>query len=243
MVGFTPVASTRSIDQVVDQIRDAIQDGDLVDDGRLPAERDLAVQFGVSRGVIREAIKILNGMGLVESRQGAGIFVTLKPAPLISRALTISFKPDPDMVDDLFDIRVALESLAIRTAVRDASDADLHRLDAYVPDHEDGDTVSIEQASADDGAFHLAIAEISGNRYLEAIVQAVRGVLADAFPVTEHQREGIRLSRRAHRAIAEAMYARDGERAVDLLLEHVGGTHRSARRRSTGGEQAAVPDS
>ena len=243
MPGFTPVASTRSIDQVVDQIRDAIQDGELADDSRLPAERDLAAQFGVSRGVIREAIKTLNGMGLVESRQGAGIFVTFKPAPLISRALTISFKPEPEMVDDLFDIRVSLETLAIRTAVRDATDAELHRLDAYIPDHEDGDSVSVEQASADDSAFHMAIAEISGNRYLEAIAQAVRGVLADAFPVTEYQREGIRLSRRAHRAIAEAMYARDGERAVDLLLEHVGRTHRSARQRSSPGDQAALPDS
>lgn len=236
MPGFTSVASTRSIDQIVDQIRVAIRDGRLVDNGRLPSERELAAQFEVSRGVIREAIKILNGMGLVESRQGAGIYVTSDPTPLISRALTISFKPESEMVDQLFEIRVALETLAIRTAVRDASDEALHRLESYVPAEEDGDAVTIEQASKDDSAFHFAIAEIAGNPYLLAIAQAVREVLVEAFPITELQREGIRLSRRAHRAIAQAMSQRDGDLAVDLLLEHVGGTHIATRKRSSRGE-------
>jgi GntR family transcriptional repressor for pyruvate dehydrogenase complex len=236
MPEFVSVAATRGIDQIVEQIRAAIQDGRLADNARLPSERELAARFEVSRGVIREAIKILNGMGLVESRQGAGIYVTSNPTPLITRALTISFKPEPEMVDQLFEIRVALETLAIRTAVRDASDEDLRRLESYVPTEEDGDAVTVQQASDDDTAFHLAIAEISGNPYLQAIAQAVRGVLVEAFPITELQREGIRLSRRAHKDIAQAMLRRDGDLAVELLLEHVGGTHLATRKRSGGGQ-------
>lgn len=235
MPGFTSIATARGSDQVVEQIRAAIQDGRLTVGGRMAPERELAVQFGVSRSVIREAIKTLNGMGLVESRQGAGIFVTANPAPIISRALTLTLKPEVEMVNQLFDIRVALETLAIRTVVRDASDEDLARLEALVPAEDDGDLVSVEQASNDDLAFHLAVSDISGNRYLHTMVQAVQAVFAEAFPITEHQREGIRRSRRAHREIARAMSARDADRAIALFLEHVGGTLEGVRRRSSGG--------
>lgn len=238
MPEFTSVAATRGIDQIVEQIGDAIRDGRLANNVRLPSERELAARFEVSRGVIREAIKILNGMGLVESRQGAGIYVTSNPTPLISRALTISFKPEPEMLDQLFEIRLALETLAVRTAVRDATDESLRRLESYAPAEDDGDGVSVEQASADDTAFHRAIGEIAGNPYLQAIVQAVREVLGEAFPVTELQREGIRRSRRAHREIAQAMIRRDADHAVELLVEHVGGTHHATRKRSGGGQQS-----
>ena len=84
---FRSVLVTRSYEQVVQQIRGRIRSGMLVPGQRLPTERELADSFGVSRGVIREALKVLGSMGLVESRQGSGTYVCSNPVPSISRAM------------------------------------------------------------------------------------------------------------------------------------------------------------
>ncbi|HKG27352.1 MAG TPA: GntR family transcriptional regulator, partial [Thermomicrobiales bacterium] len=115
---FRSVLVTRSYEQVVQQIRGRIRSGMLVPGQRLPTERELADSFGVSRGVIREALKVLGSMGLVESRQGSGTYVCSNPVPSISRALTLSATTEEHSIFRLYELREPLDVAAARLAAQ-----------------------------------------------------------------------------------------------------------------------------
>ncbi|MGH2557596.1 MAG: FadR/GntR family transcriptional regulator, partial [Thermomicrobiales bacterium] len=108
---FRSVLVTRSYEQVVEQIHDEIRSGALTAGQRLPTERELAESFGVSRGVVREALKVLASMGLVEARQGSGNYISANPVPSISRALILSATPDEQSMQALFEVREPMEIL------------------------------------------------------------------------------------------------------------------------------------
>ena len=78
-MSFSAVTVVRPYEQIVRQIQEAIRDNALSEGDRLPTERELAETFGVSRSVVREAIKVLSAQGLVESRQGSGLYVRNRP--------------------------------------------------------------------------------------------------------------------------------------------------------------------
>src|SRR5215203_3230724 len=115
-MGFRSVILTRSYEQVVEQIQAGIRAGTLVPGQRLPTERELGESFQVSRAVVREALKVLAAMGLVETRQGSGNYVSANPVPSITRALTLSATPEEESLLALFELREPLEALAARLA-------------------------------------------------------------------------------------------------------------------------------
>lgn len=222
MSPFTPIATTRTTDQVVEQIRSAIGEGRFRHGERLPAERELAESFGVSRGVIREAIKILNGMGLIESRQGSGIFVQNDPVPVISQALTISLRREEQMIQHLFEIRIALETLAVKKATLHHTDADIARLRQFAPAPDATQPVpDLATAGLDDTNFHVTVANIAGNPYLQVLLQAIHSLVTTAFPVTEALREGMYSARVTHSSIVDAIVARDAATATSLMRQHL----------------------
>lgn len=223
MTPFTSVASRRTSDQVIEQIRSAITAGHFAHDERLPPERELAETFEVSRGVIREAVKVLNGMGLIESRQGSGLYARSNPAPVISRALTISLERDEHQVHYLYDIRRALETLAAaQAAVHHAPEqlAAIRRFTTAMPDSVSReDTLAV--AAEDDSGFHLAVTSATHNPYLVVLIQAIRELFTSTFPLAESQREGAASARETHARIADAIAARDAETAAQLMGEHI----------------------
>jgi GntR family transcriptional repressor for pyruvate dehydrogenase complex len=220
----------RTTDQVVEQIRQSISDGVFRHGAKLPAERELGAQFGVSRGVIREAIKILNGMGLVESRQGSGIYVLNDPVPAISRALTMSLRRESRMVHQLFEIRSALESLAVSLAVRNHTADDLARIRSFV--QVDGITaegeIPLEELATNDLRFHAAVAQSADNPYLVVLIQTVGDLLTSTFPVSEIVRDKMLSAQNTHASILDAIEARDEERAVRLMREHLARSENAA---------------
>ncbi len=115
-MSFSAVTVVRPYEQIVRQIQAAIRDNALSEGDRLPTERELAETFGVSRSVVREAIKVLSAQGMVESRQGSGLFVRNRPIESVSRAIVLSVSPDLMSVDRLFEFRKLLEVDAARLA-------------------------------------------------------------------------------------------------------------------------------
>ncbi len=113
-MSFSAVTVVRPYEQIVRQIQSAIRDDGLSEGDRLPTERELAETFGVSRSVVREAIKVLSAQGLVESRQGSGLFVRNRPIESVSRAIVLSVSPDLMSVERLFEFRKLLEVDAAR---------------------------------------------------------------------------------------------------------------------------------
>ncbi len=216
-------APERLTDRLADQLARRIERGELAPDQRLPTEQQLSEQFGVSRTVVREAVSRLKSMGLLVSRQGAGVFVA--PA---GQARALAFDPTVlqslESVVQVVEVRRALEgevaALAAQRitpakarAVREA----LERLDATVATGADG----VEE----DLAFHRSIAQATDNPQFERLLGFLEQYQRDAMRVTRTN-ESLhgafsRAVRREHEAIARAVIAGDAAAARRAAVRHM----------------------
>jgi GntR family transcriptional repressor for pyruvate dehydrogenase complex len=219
---FHSVLVTRSYEQVVEQIHDGIRSGMLIAGQRLPTERELGESFGVSRGVIREALKVLASMGLVETRQGSGNYISANPVPSISRALILSATPDEQSMLALFEVREPMEVLSARYAAERRTSGQAVAIVAAAEE-------SRAAALADeltlfgqcDNRLHQGIAGATGNPYLGTIIGAVREVLSQGILLAVGLAGRLPIAAEHHVAIAEAIARGDVDAAGDEMANHV----------------------
>jgi GntR family transcriptional repressor for pyruvate dehydrogenase complex len=176
-MGFDQVRQRRLSDDIVEQLERMILEGTLRAGERLPAERALAEQFGVSRPSLREAIQKLTAKGLLISRQGGGNYVVESLGSTFSDPLLHLLESSSDAQRDLLEFRHTLEaSCAYYAAIR-ATDVDRSRLreafDTLQDCYARVDEVSRAEEGAADANFHLAIAEASHNAVL---LHTIRGL-------------------------------------------------------------------
>src|SRR5688572_20217020 len=115
---FQSVAPERAYQVIVSQIERQITNGNLHEGDQLPGERELAEQFGVSRVVIREAMRNLQARNLVEVRHGSGTFISGKPGDTLTQSLTLLLKLEESSLLDLYVVRQALELVAAPRAAQ-----------------------------------------------------------------------------------------------------------------------------
>ena len=160
---YTPIHSGRLYEQIVAQIEERILKGDLRPGDKLPAERELAEQFGVSRTAIREAMKALTQRGLVEIQPGRGTFVTDSTSMVVRHSIDMLVRVGNETgTKDLVEVREILEpEIAALAAVR-ASSGDIEAMEDAVEamDQAMGDSDTFIEADLD---FHLALAQGSNN--------------------------------------------------------------------------------
>jgi GntR family transcriptional repressor for pyruvate dehydrogenase complex len=218
---YQAITISRSYEEVVRQIAGLIRNGELRSGERLPTERDLASAFGVSRGVVREAVKVLGALGLVEARQGSGIYV-LNDIPTVTRAFTLSVSPDMGSVERLFEFRRTLEVEAAALAARWRTETQLVEIvaasEATARAVELGD---LDAFGAFDNVFHAAVARASGNPYFEVAVATARQMQQDVVPLISDRIGSVRSAILHHQAIGEAIGARDPEGAARAMAEHI----------------------
>jgi len=194
---------------------------------RLPTEKDLAAQFGVSRGSLREGVRALAALGVLEPRQGDGTYVTsLDPRTLLSPLGFLADLQLPAHATDLLAVRRVLEAESVALAATRITDDELAELDQVlaVVDRNlesapDLDLVAIIHA---DTEFHRLIARASGNRPLAGIIDTLAGrtfrtrlwrAISDRGSVEGAQAE--------HRAILDELVRRDPERARIRMAIHL----------------------
>ncbi|KAF1022483.1 MAG: HTH-type transcriptional regulator LutR [Paracidovorax wautersii] len=181
-VSFAPLKPGAGLaDQVARRLETTIREGQLKPGDKLPTEAALVEQMGVSRTVVREALSRLKSLGLVESRQGSGVYVqTASIEPL-------NFDPaqsaSRDAVIQIVEVRRALESEVAELAAQRRDDADLARIRQAV------DTLADAVRAGRDGveedvAFHRAIAQASGNPFLISTLDYLAQFLRGATRVT-----------------------------------------------------------
>ncbi|MFI7635911.1 FadR/GntR family transcriptional regulator [Nonomuraea sp. NPDC049400] len=218
----------RLADQVAAMLSEEIESGRLAEGDKLPTEVELVKQLGVSRTVVREAVSRLRSAGLVEPRQGRGVFVM----PRRTRPLDLEAEVGDTMskVLQIVEVRHAIEGeAAYRAAIR-ATPADLARIrqalaaiDAAVAAGGDGVT--------EDLAFHRSIAESTGNPVMAATVRYLGEVLRSGIRVTRaneaRRRDFAEAVRQEHHAILAAIDARDAEAARAAAHLHM--THAAVR--------------
>jgi len=207
----------RNAAEVVSALRRDIADSKYLQNERLPPERDLSDEFGVARGTLREALRQLEEMSYVERRAGSGTYVTFNDnAP---PKVTEATRPL-----ELVDARFALEPHICRLAVLHATERDLVRAEKLILKMEGWDGNSDAFAEADE-AFHFMLAEVTRNPLLIWMTQKVADVRNHAqwaqmrsLTLSNTMIEGYN---REHRAILDAIRAREPERAAQAMKDHL----------------------
>lgn len=221
---FRPVRAGNAFEETVERLLQTIRLG-VVDPGeRLPAERDLAARFNVSRVTLREAIRALAQAGYVESRRGryGGTFVSRTPPRPRKRDLKRMARQLGDGLDDALTLRYVLEvGAAEAAAARELSDAERDYLRRRL---DECGGATLDSYRRLDSRFHLAIAEVSGSSSLTSAVADARmrlNELLDAIPLLTRN---IEHSNQQHAAVVEAIIAGDQDAARQAMAEHAAGT-------------------
>jgi DNA-binding FadR family transcriptional regulator len=236
---FVAMEPRRLYRQVAEQIRMLIDSGELPAGERLPAERELAERFGVSRPTVREALIVLEVEGRVQIRMGSGVYISGK-SPMPAAIL-----PDEDS-DGPFEIlqaRCIVESAIAEEAARCATPAGVARLDFILVEMEAALTIPA-RALACDRAFHTAITDIIGNSALNRFT----GLIYDSrispyFEKLASYFEGPhtwQLALQEHEAIRDAIRAKDPAGAREAMRLHL--TQSQKRFSESFGEEPARED-
>jgi len=225
----TPLAADRLSDRLAADLRGRIDSGALQPGQRLPTELALAAQYAVSRTVVREAVSRLRSGGLLVARQGSGVFVAAQDA---ARPLDFdnSVLANLGAVLDVVEVRRALEAEVAALAAARATPAQraaIVQALALV----DASVASGSAAVEEDLAFHRAIADAAGNVQFPRLLRHLAQYLREAMAVTRRN-ESMKAEYRAevrqeHRAIVDAITARDADAARGAAAEHM----RQAARR------------
>ncbi len=221
-MAFRSVLVTRSYEQVAEQLLERIHAGGFAPSEQLPTERALGELFGVSRGVIREAIKVLVTLGVVESRQGSGTFVSTNLAPSVSRALVLSARPEESSLVSLMEFRAPLERLAAELASQRRTDHEA----MLITEAAEATAVAVDPEDwpgfgAADRRFHLTIAQASANPFLATVLIAARHVQDTAVRMLVAATGSIAIASDHHRRIAMAIQIGDAAEAGRVMTEHV----------------------
>ncbi|MDX3380509.1 FadR family transcriptional regulator [Streptomyces sp. V2] len=208
--------------RAIERIKAMIAEGLLEPGQRLPTERDLAAQLGMSRSSMREAIRALTVLGVLEARHGSGIYVTaLDAGDLLETFGVVADLSRGARLVELLEVRRVLESTATALAAARITDVQL----AEVAEHlaAMNATDDPEVILAHDLAFHRAIAVAAGNETMAAILEGLSSRTFRARVWRGYEEEGaFDRTRREHAAIHRALTARDPEAARAAAAAHVG---------------------
>jgi GntR family transcriptional regulator, transcriptional repressor for pyruvate dehydrogenase complex len=214
-------------DVVVQSIKSMIISGELRAGSRLPVEKDLAVALSVSRGSLREGVRALAIMGVLETRQGDGTYVTTLDSELLLAPMAFMVDlQSPEHRNDLHAVRRVLESEAASRAALRISDNDLADaaaiLDHVRPVVFTSPVTNHEAVMSADIAFHRVIARASDNGALAALIDALadRTLLARRTIGMQHE-DQIRTAFADHEGILAALSAHDPDRARLLMSHHL----------------------
>ncbi|WP_091470451.1 FadR/GntR family transcriptional regulator [Paenarthrobacter nitroguajacolicus] len=222
----------RTHELVLQWIEKQLSDGDLTLGGRLPGERAMAEQLHVSRTSVREAVRILEAMGVVRAGVGsgkdAGTVVIAEPGSALGSTLRLHVATRHLPVADIVETRVLLESWAAERAhvgvpaLEEAAEL-LDQMDA-APD--------IDSFLALDARFHVALAQAAGNSVVSAMMASLRGAIENyAGELTGNLPDWNATCSRLrteHRAILAAVNNNDGGKAAELVAAHIQGFYKEA---------------
>ena len=225
MLDIKPVNVPKAADVLAEILREKILGGDLGEGVDLPNERDLGVQSGLSRASVREALRILEGEGLISTRTGRnGGSAALRPtSAAIERSVGIFIRGQRIRLEAVHETRAAIEPSSARFAAMHCNEADLEEIEKCQARLEQaslvGDVKAYIRANLD---WHVQVVRASHNELLIAFITAVsHSVYADAdldgFNSVAVRNAVIH----AHRRVMDAIKARDGDAAARRMERHV----------------------
>jgi GntR family transcriptional repressor for pyruvate dehydrogenase complex len=211
-----------SASAVVAHVRQLIDRGALGPGARLPAERDLALQVGVSRPTVRAGLRTLGALGVVRSRRGSGTYIPEGPPTLGAEALSFLAALHKFTVDDVYETRRILEVGAAGLAAERATAEQL----ATLADEVAGLFASLNDRQVflvHDINFHRGIAAASGNPIIASLVEMVSALYYERRRATAERAvdRDLHAAADAHRRIYQAIRGKDAARARQLMHDHL----------------------
>ncbi|MFB4263640.1 FadR/GntR family transcriptional regulator [Nonomuraea sp. GTA35] len=219
---FEPVRTVRAYERVVEQIEEAVESGALSPGARLPSERELMVQFSVSRSTVREALRVLQARGLVRSRPGdphGAEVLPFSPAALHKSMTTLARMAELSL-GELVQFRMVLDGSAVLLAARLRTEEQLAEMCEAVAAMRAAVGRDAEAFGAADVAFHDAVARAGGNKLIQVCTDVVRSIvlklIAERIAAAPDREELMRRSIRHHEEVIAAIRAGDGPLAAQL---------------------------
>lgn len=218
---YKAVQASRLYEQIVKQIEDSILEGALKPGDQLPAERDLAQQFGVSRTAVREAVKALREKGLVEAYSGRGTFVTNGTSQAIKQSLDFMMRiGQQDGLTHLAEVRQILEpeiAAMAATRVQEQHLATMREAIALM-DQALRDPDAYIEADLD---FHLSLAEAAGNPIILSLIDSIVGLLREQRLKIFYVDGGPERGQYHHKKILEAVAQRSVDQSREAMRAHL----------------------
>lgn len=209
-------------EKIIDAILKKITDRELNKGDKLPTERVIAESMGVSRASVREAIKSLSSMGIVESIQGSGSYITAAPEESINTTLCALFSLSKGTLREVIELRILLEGSALEDVVKYATDEEIEKISSLA--QYDYLELPASKQAVLDSQFHKAIVNHSNNsinKYLYTTLSILmdryrEDVLTATYKMNEND-----LTQEGHYEICAALAARNAAAAKAALSEHL----------------------
>ncbi|WP_024756925.1 FadR/GntR family transcriptional regulator [Streptomyces exfoliatus] len=232
MAEWRPVKQSRTHELVLESLERQVLAGELKAGDRLPPERELAPALGVSRSALREALRVMETIGVLVANVGrgpdAGARIVRNPDDALGRILRLHLALGSYGVEDVLEARVLLERSSVEAAALRASDEDLDEAAELL--------ARMREAGADvtlfnelDTAFHVLIARSSGNGLVStltsAVRESVRTLILQAEEAAEDWAATAEELNREHAELLRLVRAGDGPAAAELVERHIRGFH------------------
>lgn len=227
---YQQLQTSRLYEQLAQQIKDRIVNDKLKVGDRLPNEYELAEQYGVSRTVVREAMKTLAKEGLVQVRPGRGTFVISGLHQAVKDSInTLLLLDKSDDWHELIEVRELLEPGIAYLAAERAEAKDIETLQKAVVTMDSAMRDSEAYISADN-TFHQALARATGNEILMTLVEPIVGLLTVQRKRIFDVKEGPQRGQSHHKRILEAVRSHDPEKARLASIEHLNMVRDASRK-------------
>jgi GntR family transcriptional repressor for pyruvate dehydrogenase complex len=217
-LALSQINRTNVVEEIVDRLMSYV--AELQPGDRIPPERALVQKLGVSRSSMREALRVLSSLGLLEVREGLGTFVAQNDGPFLTQALVVSSIVGGQTAREMHEVRALIEPHAARLAAERATPEHIEEIGRCLREQE-ASLDSVDRFLEADVAFHLAIAQAAENRVLFQMLRAVRALLVARMATTLSTRRDMVPRHAEHRAVYEAIARRDPDAAERAMREHM----------------------
>ena len=219
------VRRTSIPDEVIRQLKSLLDAGHLIPGSRLPGERELAHMMNVSRSSLREGLRVLSLLGIVENRPGSGTYLTTSSEGWSAEPFGILFLLRKNVLFEIFEARKILEGAAASLAAARRSEEDLHSMEEALRNMKD--SLSDREAyTRHEHTFHLRIVEAAGNRVVVDLMDRLYGLLNEARTriyraYSDRIESYCRQDYRSHEIILDAIKKGDSQKASKAMTDHL----------------------
>lgn len=222
-MAYNKINQPKISDVIMGQLEQMILEGSLQPGQKLPSERELAIQFEVSRPSLREAIQKLEAKGLLYRRQGGGTYIKEQMWRSLADPIVELMHNDPESQYDLLEFRHATEGMMAYFAALRGTDADLQQIKKIITEVETA--TEIEQKASAIVNFYRAVAEASHNVAMLHLILSLSPVLYENviqnLELLKGREEAVTIVNEHRRALLNAIFRRDPEAAREASNEHL----------------------